>query len=190
MSDAAAPRATRPATLGSFDAVVAADEAGGIGLRDGLPWPRLRGDLAHFKRTTSAASPGRQNAVVMGRVTWDTLCGRPLPGRINVVISRRPGFAADGVVAASGLDDALARAEAAGAERSFVVGGAAIYAEAFRHPRCGSIYLTRVAGRYEADTFLPPLDGFRCVEVLGEGEDGGIGWRVERWERGGPPSSR
>lgn len=181
MTDGAADDgAPRP---GAFDAVVAADDAGGIGLGDGLPWPRLKGDLAHFKRTTTAASPGRQNAVLMGRVTWDTLRGKPLPGRVNVVISRRPDFAADGVVAATSLDDALARAAAADAERCFVVGGAAIYAEAFRHPRCGSIYLTRVAGRFEADTFLPPLDGFRRVEVLGEGEDGGVAWRIERWAR-------
>ena len=59
----------------SFDAVVAADRAGGIGQGDGLPWPRLKGDLAFFKRITSTASPGRRNAVLMGRTTWDTLLG-------------------------------------------------------------------------------------------------------------------
>jgi dihydrofolate reductase len=167
-----------------FDAVVAADEAGGIGQGDGLPWPRLKGDLAYFKRITSAASPGRQNAVIMGRATWDTLRGRPLPGRINVVVTRRPGFEADGVIRAASFDDALERAEAAGAEHLFVVGGAAIYREAFRHPRCGAIYLTRVSGRFPADTVLPPLDGFARSAVLGEGEDEGIGWRIERWDRG------
>jgi dihydrofolate reductase len=167
----------------TFEAVVAADEGGGIGQGDGLPWPRLRGDLAHFKRTTTTASPGRQNAVVMGRRTWDTLRGAPLPGRINVVVSRAP-VAAPGVIGASGLDDALARAEAAGAEHVFVVGGAVLFAEAFGHPGCRAILLTRVKGRFPADTRLPPLDGFRAVATLGEGVDDGIEWRIERWERG------
>jgi dihydrofolate reductase len=164
-----------------FDAVVAADEAGGIGQGDGLPWPRLRGDLAHFKRLTSTASPERQNAVVMGRTTWETLRGRPLPGRINVVMSRRPGFAADGIVAARGLDDALERAVAAGAERLFVVGGAVVFREAFAHPGLDTVHLTRVLGSFPADTFLPALDGFERTAVGAEGEDGGIAWRIESW---------
>jgi dihydrofolate reductase len=178
--------AARSGSAARFDAVVAVDQAGGIGLADGLPWPRLKGDLAYFKRITSSASPGRQNAVVMGRTTWETLRGKPLPGRINVVLSRRPDFAADGVIVAHGFDEALALADAAGAEQIFVVGGAALYAEAFRHPRCGAVYLTQVLGTFPADTFLPPLDGFgfHRSSVLGDGEDDGVAWRIERWQRG------
>lgn len=164
-----------------FDAVVAADEGGAIGKGDGLPWPRLKGDLRHFKMLTKTASPGRQNAVLMGRRTRETLKGAPLPGRINVVVSRRP-LAEPGIVAATSLDDAVERATAAGAESIFVVGGAVLYRDAFVHPGCRYIYLTRVRGHFAADTYLPPLDGYEVGAVLGEGVDNDVAWRIERWQ--------
>ena len=74
----------------SFDVVVAADQDWGIGKDNALPWPKLRGDLRHFKRITSTASEGRKNAIVMGRKTWESKevgCA-PLPNRVNVVVSR------------------------------------------------------------------------------------------------------
>ena len=55
-----------------FDIVVAADLDWGIGKANALPWPKLRGDLQHFKRITSTASEGRRNAIVMGRKTWES----------------------------------------------------------------------------------------------------------------------
>ena len=167
----------------AFDAVVAVDEVGGIGHDGGLPWPRLRGDLAAFKRITSTASEGRQNALIMGRTTWESIGQRALPGRINVVVSRRPGFAPVGAVGATSLDHALAQAVERSAETIFVVGGAKLYAEAFADPRSRTIYLTRVAAQFPADTFLPSLDGFTLAEVLETGEDQGIAWRLERWTR-------
>jgi dihydrofolate reductase len=60
----------------------------GIGKDNGLPWPKLRGDLRHFKKTTSTASAGKRNAIVMGRKTWGSKevgCS-PLPNRLNVVV--------------------------------------------------------------------------------------------------------
>jgi dihydrofolate reductase len=119
----------------------------------------------------------------MGRTTWASLRGRALPGRINVVLSRRPGFEAPGALVAGDLDAGLAAARAAEAERVLVIGGAVVYAEAFARPDAGSIYLTRVAGRFPADTFLPAMPGFALAATLAEGEDGGIRWRIERWAR-------
>ena len=89
---AAATEATIPAnTARPFQVVVAAtkDEMG-IGFEGGLPW-RLPKDMAYFKAVTAQVSePGTRNAVIMGRKTWESIPSkfRPLPGRLNVVLSR------------------------------------------------------------------------------------------------------
>jgi dihydrofolate reductase len=73
--------------------IAAATEVGyGIGKNGAMPW-RLRGDMDHFKRITQRVTDtSRQNAVIMGRKTWESLpkSFRPLPGRLNVVLSRNP----------------------------------------------------------------------------------------------------
>ena len=77
----------------TFQVVVAATKTWGIGAGGALPW-RLPGDLRHFRELTArTADPGKLNAVVMGRRTWDSLPPkfRPLPGRVNVVLSRSGG---------------------------------------------------------------------------------------------------
>jgi dihydrofolate reductase/thymidylate synthase len=95
----------------SFDVVVAADLEWGIGKDQSLPWPKLRGDLRHFKRiTTTTTTPGRRNAIVMGRKTWQSkeVAERALPDRLNVVVSRSELAVPAGVIAARSLDEALA----------------------------------------------------------------------------------
>ena len=149
----------------TFDCVVAADAAGGIGKDNDLPWPRLREDLRFLRSITIEAPAGAQNAVIMGRLTWESVPSKmqPLPGRVNVVISRRELALPAGVVLARSLDEAL---DVAGVAGRFVIGGAQIYREAFAHPACRYIYLTRIAATFACDTFLPPLDGFELDEVL------------------------
>jgi dihydrofolate reductase len=170
-----------------FDIVVAADREWGIGKDNALPWPKLKGDLAHFKRVTSEAPDGQRNAVIMGRRTWESaeVAGRPLPRRLNVVISRRELAVPDGVVAAHSLDEALAAT--AGAATTFVVGGAQIFREAIEHPALRYVYLTRVDGAFGTDTHLPDLDarGFVADAWAGacEGEDSGVRYRIERLRR-------
>ena len=168
----------------TFDVVVAADREWDIGKSNGLPWPKLKGDLAHFKRVTSEASEGRRNAVIMGRKTWESaeVAGRALPRRLNVVITRRGLTPPDGVVVVGSLDAAL---DAAGeAETTFVVGGAEIFREAFAHPQLRFVYLTRVDGVFGCDTQIPDLDalGFQRTEWAGacEADENGIRYRIER----------
>jgi dihydrofolate reductase len=171
-----------------FDVVVAADLEWGIGKDSGLPWPRLPGDLAHFRRVTSAAGEGRRNAIVMGRKTWESkeVAGRPLPRRLNIVISRGALVVPEGVVAARSLNDALAAA--AEAETTFVVGGAQIFREAFAHPGLRYVYLTRVEGRFGCDTHIPDLDARGFVATAWDdaraGEDNGVRYRIERLAQG------
>lgn len=177
-------RAFRP-----FDSVVAADSADGIGKDNDLPWPRLKGDLRHFRELTSKASPGKRNALVMGRKTWDSIPARqqPLPDRWNIVISRgRPVLPAS-VACASSLDEALTLASLApDIEGIFVIGGGEIYRQAFAHPRCRDVYLTRLDGTYDCDAFIPALDArFACVETVLTGSDNGVDYTIGRWRRGG-----
>lgn len=166
--------------------MLAVDRRWGIGRDNDLPWPRLPGDLKHFARVTSTAPAGRRNAVLMGRRTWLSVPERlrPLPRRLNVVITRRGIEAPAGVEVAASLDAGLAAAAAhADVARLFVVGGGEVFREAFAHPACGDVYLTRIDGDFGADTFAPLPDGFAKVEDLGGGEDGGIGYTFERWTR-------
>jgi dihydrofolate reductase len=173
----------------TFDVVVAADLDWGIGTANGLPWPKLSGDLAHFRRVTSAAAAGKRNAIIMGRKTWESteVNGRPLPKRLNVVISRGTLILPEGVVAARSFDEALAVTEVPDIDTAFVVGGAQILKDAFAHAALRYIYLTRVGGRFGCDTYIPDLDaaGFRAVAWDGacEGEDSGVLYRIERLAR-------
>jgi dihydrofolate reductase len=168
-----------------FDVVVAADLEWGIGKDAGLPWPKLRGDMAHFRRvTTSTVKEGVRNAIVMGRKTWESkeVGCKPLPKRLNVVVSRGEYAVPEGVVAARSLDEAV---HVNDVESIFVVGGAGLLQEALVHPELRYVYLTRIEGRYECDVVMPDLDArkfYRDATWEGEavGEDNGVRYRIER----------
>jgi dihydrofolate reductase len=172
----------------TFDVVVAADLDWGIGKDQGLPWPRLRGDLAHFRRITSTTRrEGARNAIVMGRKTWESkeVGGKPLKGRLNIVLSRTPLTVPEGAVAVTSLDDALAVADV---ETYYIVGGAGLLVDALEDPRLRFVYLTRIEGRFGCDVHIPDLDarGFvRDATWDGEavGEDNGVRYRIERLRR-------
>lgn len=174
----------------SFDVVVAADLEWGIGKDQSLPWPKLRGDLRHFKRITSTtATEGRRNALVMGRKTWQSkeVGGAPLPGRLNMVVSRGELALPAGVVLAHSIDEALAAGAAQDVESSFIVGGAGLLVDAVEHPALRYVYLTRIDGRYDCEIKMPDLDarGFHRVDWEGEqsGEEHGVHYRIERLQR-------
>jgi dihydrofolate reductase / thymidylate synthase len=171
----------------SFDVVVAADLEWGIGKDQTLPWPKLRGDLRHFKRITSTTStPGRRNAIVMGRKTWQSkeVAERPLPDRLNVVVSRGELAVPPGVVLAHSLDEALAVPDV---ETVFVVGGAVLLVEAVEHPDLRYVYLTRIEERYDCEIKMPDLDARGFVKVAWDGElvneEHGVHYRIERLRR-------
>lgn len=173
-----------------FDCVVAADRAWGIGKNNALPWPKLKGDMAHFKRITCEAPEGRRNAIVQGRRTWESaeVQGRPLPRRINIIVSRGAQALPDGVLAARSLDDALAAAAAVpDIATTFVIGGAQLLREALVHPGLRYVYFTRIDAVFDCDTFLPDLDALGFVEVAWDGAftqtDNAITYRVQRLAR-------
>ena len=136
--------------------VVAYSDNRAIGRDNALPW-KLPGDLAHFKRTT-LGSP-----IIMGRKTWESL-GRPLPGRINVVVSRNAQYAAQGAVVVPTLADAVrACGDVADA---YVIGGAQIYAQAI--PLAQRLIATEVHAQVDGDAFFPELPAGQWQEVSRE----------------------
>lgn len=130
--------------------VVAMSENGVIGREGGLPW-RLSTDLKRFKAITMG------KPVVMGRKTWDSI-GRPLPGRLNIVISRDATFSAPGVTTAGSLEEALTlgRAEAGPEGEICVIGGGEIFRETL--PLADILYVTHVAADVEGDVYFPGID--------------------------------
>ncbi len=126
--------------------IVAADENGVIGKDNRLPW-RLPADLKNFRELTLG------KPVLMGRKTYESI-GKPLPGRLNIVITRGVGVAIEGCTVVNSLDDAI---DAAGdAEELMIIGGAEIYRESLA--LANRIYLTRVHTAVEGDTWFPDID--------------------------------
>ena len=147
----------------SFDVVVAADLDWGIGKANGLPWPKLKADMAHFRRVTSAAADGKLNAIIMGRKTWESL-GKALPGRENIVVTRNAGYEAPGAAVATSLEAALALC--AGEKVAFVIGGQQLFADSL--PIASGIVLTEILKDYEGDTWFPEFDRSRWHEAQRE----------------------
>ena len=116
-----------------------------IGNGNALPW-RSPEDLARFKALTLG------NTLIMGRKTFESI-GRPLPGRTTVVLTRRGDFAAPGVLVAHDLKAALSLVQGSNA---FVAGGADVYRQFL--PVASKLFLTRVHGVYDGDTYFPPFD--------------------------------
>ena len=165
-----------------FSLIVATDDQLGIGKDGNIPW-RLPSDMAFFKATT-LGDGSDSNAVIMGRVTWESIPAkfRPLPGRRNIVLSRSLSTF-DGAERAASLGEALDATESAAAR--FVIGGQRVYEEALAHPDCQEVFLTRVGATFECDRFFPELPAaFELSEVLRSGSDGDLAFRIELWRRG------
>ena len=126
--------------------VVARARNGVIGRDNRLPW-RLPADLAYFKKVTMG------HPIIMGRRTWESI-GRPLPGRLNIVVSRNPDYVAAGATVVGSLEEAW---RAAGpAKEACVIGGTSLFEEAL--PVADRIHLTEVEADVPGDTWFPEFD--------------------------------
>ena len=125
-----------------------------IGRGNGLPW-NLPADTRFFKETT------RGHPVIMGRKTFDTM-GKPLPGRRNIVITRRPHLEIPGAEVVSSLEAALSLVNVQ-EEEVFIIGGSEIYAMALAI--ADRMYLTLIHESFEGDTFFPEFDESDWVVV-------------------------
>ncbi|KAJ1498673.1 hypothetical protein HMI54_012488 [Coelomomyces lativittatus] len=149
----------------SFSVIVAATRLGGIGKNGHLPW-RLPKDMAYFKQVTTHSFQEtkddlRLNAVLMGRKTWDSIPEkfRPLPGRINLVLTRNPNELRSKVPSSvyvfATMHEALVWVNEADVRHLIVIGGSEVYKEALNHPNCEYIFLTRVNSNFDCDTMFP-----------------------------------
>jgi dihydrofolate reductase len=165
--------------------IIAAVAANGvIGAGGGMPW-RLRTDMQRFKRLTMG------KPVIMGRKTFEGI-GKPLTGRVNIVVSGRADFAPEGVTVARSLKAAFIAAEkgarASGDEEIMVIGGGTIYAAAM--PLADRLYITHVESAPEGDTRFPAIDPavWRSATAervpAGEGDSAATTFVV--YERGAP----
>ena len=130
----------------SLIAAMAANRS--IGIDGRLPW-HLPADLKRFKALTMG------HTMIMGRKTYESIQGGPLPGRETIVITRQHGYASPGVQVVHTLEDAL---EKAGDGEVFVAGGEEIFRLALDRNRADRIYLTRIEKDYPGDTFFPEFD--------------------------------
>ncbi len=146
--------------------IVAVAENGAIGKNNKMLW-HIPEDFKYFKATTMG------KPIIMGRKTFESI-GRPLPGRLNIVITRDEKWQADGVHITHDLDSALAaafaEAEAKNADEVMVVGGSQVYAQAM--DQADRIYYTEVHRAYEHDASFPALDTEIWQETSREGHDG------------------
>ncbi|KAG6779535.1 hypothetical protein POTOM_015927 [Populus tomentosa] len=151
----------------TYQVVVAATKDMGIGKDGKLPW-KLPSDLKFFKDLTlTTMDSGKKNAVIMGRKTWESipLGHRPLPGRLNVVLTRSGSFdiaTAENVVICGSMGSALELLAASpyclSIEKVFVIGGGQILRESLNAPGCDAIHITEIETDFDCDTFIPAID--------------------------------
>ena len=136
--------------------IVAVAENMVIGKANQLIW-HISEDMKHFKQLTLG------HPVIMGRKTCESI-GKPLPDRLNIVLSRDPQFQPSGCLCLASLKDAVAAARAVD-ENYFVIGGGDLYRQAL--PEAHIIYLTKIHREYEGDTFFPEISSdWREVEAV------------------------
>ncbi len=151
-----------------------------IGIDNSMPW-HLPGDFKYFKAMTLG------KPIIMGRKTWDSL-GRPLPGRLNLVVSRQSGLMLEGAEVFASLEAAVQRAEQWASEQGvsevMLIGGAQLYAQGL--PEADRLYLTRVELEPEGDAWFPAFDTAQWTLASTQAnaaEDGKPAYHFEVWER-------
>ena len=160
--------------------IVAATRNQVIGLDNQMPW-HLPDDLRYFKQRTLG------KPIIMGRKTWESL-GRPLPGRLNIVISRQTDTVLEGAEVFADLEAAIQRgqewAAQQGVDEVMVIGGGQIYQQALRLAQ--RVYLTRIELELEGDTFFPVLAAQQWQQVDAQAhpaQDQEPAYTFEVWQR-------
>ncbi|WP_412461122.1 dihydrofolate reductase [Pseudomonas sp. SC11] len=152
-----------------------------IGIDNSMPW-HLPGDFKYFKATTLG------KPIIMGRKTWDSL-GRPLPGRLNLVVSRQPGLTLPGAEVFASLEAAVQRAEQwareQGVEELMLIGGAQLYGQALEKGLVSRMYLTRVELAPPGDAWFPAFEPaqWTLASAARQVEEGKPVYHFEVWDK-------
>lgn len=123
-----------------------------LGKDNKLLW-HIAEDLKHFQKLTTG------HAVVMGQKTFDSI-GKPLPNRLNVVLSKDPELEIDGCVVSNSINEAI-KIGADYSDEIFIIGGGSVYAQTI--DKADKLYLTLVDAEFEADTFFPDYSEFKKI---------------------------
>jgi dihydrofolate reductase len=159
--------------------IVAIAEDNAIGKHNQLPW-HLPEDLKFFKRITMG------KPVLMGRKTYQSL-GKPLPGRLNIVLSNQTDLSLpDGVLLYNNMQDAITRLQQEQTDEAFIIGGSKVFEDALSYIRY--MYLTRVHTTVsDADAFFPSVDYTQWKKIWSEAhladEKHKYAFDFEKWER-------
>ncbi len=121
-----------------------------LGKNNQLLW-NIPDDMKRFKTLTTG------HTVIMGRITYESI-GKPLPNRINIVITNDSTFIAPGCIISHSLDEAIQKSHDS---ETFIIGGASIYAQAIE--QADKLYLTKVKGTFDADTYFPDYSRFSKI---------------------------
>ena len=128
-----------------INCIVAVERNQGIGFQGSMPWPRLQGDMRWFKEKTI------DQVVIMGRKTWDSIGAKPLPNRINLVLSRSKIQGCD--VSSNDTDWLLGYCKMFYPYKEiFIIGGSAVYSHYI--DVVDRFYITEIDAEYQCDTFF------------------------------------
>ena len=151
-------------------AILACDDDWGIGKNNDLPWPHNPADLAWFKENTL------NSTIVMGRNTWESLPFKPLPNRHNVVVSNTMRDQADAEVVRPDIYKSRLATINTSAD-VWIIGGAQLINHSLNI--IDEIWLSRIAGTYHCDTFLPKELIETTFSLMSSGQDGDV--YVDKW---------
>ncbi len=158
--------------------IFSAGENWELGLKNRLVF-RTRKDMAQFARHTTGKT------VVMGRKTLESLPdGKPLKGRINIVLTADKSFAVPGATVVHSVDELLEAVKGYSGDDVYVIGGESVYRQLLSY--CDTAYVTRFLHKAEADCFMPDfdaLDGWRKTESSDVQEENGLTFRFDIYER-------
>lgn len=142
-----------------INVIVACTNDGGIGFNNTIPW-YIPEDLKHFKRITTDVSqyPSKQNVVIMGRKTWESLPFKPLTSRINIVVSNTL-ISNNDIIVVQSLQEALEYAQNRNellndVNKVFIIGGVRLFNESLEHSKCDTLYITHILKSHKCDTFI------------------------------------
>ena len=157
--------------------IVAASENNIIGIKNGLPW-KLSNDFKYFKNKTWGMP------VIMGRNTFESL-KKDLPGRINIVLTKKTDWHPENVFVTHDIDKAIEKAKESEAKEIFVIGGGEVFRQTMN--KVDRIYLTRVHTTVEGDTSYPELEASKWKLVKADSfpadEKNNYPYTFEVWEK-------
>jgi dihydrofolate reductase len=175
--------------------IVAVEKNGGIGYKNKIPWPRIRSDIKQmYNIINTTTSTDKQNAVILGRLTWESLPkrARPIPNAYNVVLSSRPSSEfTDADLVCNDLTSAVAKLSLLTdrIERVIILGGSRVYKDSMASPLCDTIYYTDVMADYDSDAFWPGIDEtlYKLIDddrsAQGILEENGVKYRFLTYKR-------